>query len=71
LYRLDMPAQIVAAGLEEYLLKPAGVTVVEWVERWLRGFQISDLKSQIRFRHVHIESLGESERRIWYEDFGH
>jgi tRNA threonylcarbamoyladenosine biosynthesis protein TsaE len=33
LYRLDTPEQIVAAGLEEYL-KPAGVTVIEWVERW-------------------------------------
>jgi tRNA threonylcarbamoyladenosine biosynthesis protein TsaE len=33
LYRLDTPEQIVAAGLEEYL-KPAGVTVIEWAERW-------------------------------------
>src|SRR5690349_16406327 len=29
LYRLEMREQIVAAGLEEYLRNPAGVTVVE------------------------------------------
>lgn len=34
LYRLDTPAQILGAGLEEYLDRPAGVTVVEWAERW-------------------------------------
>ena len=33
LYRLDTPAQIVGAGLEEYL-RPGGVTVIEWAERW-------------------------------------
>src|SRR5664279_481247 len=33
LYRLDTREQIVAAGLEEYL-KPAGMTVIEWAERW-------------------------------------
>src|SRR5436309_16125904 len=34
LYRLDTPAQIMAAGLEEYL-QPSGVTVIEWAEKWL------------------------------------
>src|SRR5438093_10121895 len=33
LYRLDTPAQIMAAGLEEYL-QPAGVTVIEWAQKW-------------------------------------
>jgi len=33
LYRLDTREQILAAGLEEYL-KPEGVTVIEWAERW-------------------------------------
>ena len=33
LYRLDTREQIAAAGLEEYL-NPAGVTVIEWAERW-------------------------------------
>src|SRR5262245_33764914 len=34
LYRLDSPAQIRGAGLEEYLARSHGVVVVEWVERW-------------------------------------
>jgi tRNA threonylcarbamoyladenosine biosynthesis protein TsaE len=33
LYRLDTLGQIAAAGLEDYL-HTAGVTVVEWAERW-------------------------------------
>ncbi len=35
LYRLDGPTQIIAAGLEQFLVNPAGITVVEWIERWL------------------------------------
>src|SRR5262245_51880965 len=34
LYRLDTPEQIRRAGLEEYLWRPPGLTVVEWIERW-------------------------------------
>ena len=33
LYRLETPEQIRAAGLEEYL-RPDGVAVVEWAEKW-------------------------------------
>src|SRR5438552_3073938 len=33
LYRLDTVQQIHSAGLDEYL-QPAGVTVIEWAERW-------------------------------------
>ena len=33
LYRLETREQILAAGLAEYL-EPAGVTVIEWAERW-------------------------------------
>src|SRR5436190_5531213 len=34
LYRLDSPAQITGAGLEQYLNAEDGVMVIEWVERW-------------------------------------
>src|SRR6266851_3582802 len=37
-YRLDTPAQIVAAGLEEYL-QPDGVTVIEWADKWIGTVQ--------------------------------
>ena len=62
LYRLETREQISAAGLDEYL-KPAGVTVIEWAERW------SGLGGE-RFRRVQIDVLSETERRISYEDSG-
>jgi tRNA threonylcarbamoyladenosine biosynthesis protein TsaE len=69
LYRLDTREQIIAAGLEHYLVRPEGVTVVEWVERWLEGGDALPL-SPGRFRRVHIKTIGDSEREITYEDFG-
>jgi tRNA threonylcarbamoyladenosine biosynthesis protein TsaE len=38
LYRLETREQILTAGLEDYL-KPKGVTVVEWAERWFGEFR--------------------------------
>ena len=64
LYRLETPEQILSAGIEEYL-KPDGVSVVEWAER------IADCRLPIAdLKHVKIEILGESERKIIYDDFG-
>ena len=72
LYRLDTPKQIVAAGLEDYL-RPAGVTVIEWAEKWLGEGGVSWVSSRgssQKLRWVQIESLSETERRIVYEDLG-
>ena len=71
LYRLDTRDQIVGAGLEPYFYQPAGVTVIEWAERWFQNdssfqFQLPSA----RFRRVSIEVLSETDRRINYEDFG-
>lgn len=72
LYRLESRAQIVGAGLEEYL-SPAGVTVVEWAERWFEpdgpggGVPIRLLP---HFRRVNIVVESETQRRINYEDIG-
>jgi tRNA threonylcarbamoyladenosine biosynthesis protein TsaE len=71
LYRLETPAQIAAAGLEDYL-QPDGVTVIEWAERW---DEVRSPKPKVRglssiSRWVGIESLSETERRISYEDSG-
>ncbi len=86
LFRLETPAQVLAAGLEEYLLDPHGVTVVEWVERWLGPRESTFLPGAAaprpsppgstlenrppRYRQVLLESLGERARRICYEDSG-
>jgi len=83
LYRLDTVEQIVAAGLEEYL-RPAGVSVIEWADRWRGGSQTpksegrspkAEVQSQWtsipgRLRWVQIEGLSETERQITYEDIG-
>lgn len=67
LYRLSTPNEIIHAGLEEYF-KPDGVTVIEWAERWLRA--MSEQAAVFPRRDVRIETLGENERRILYEDLG-
>ena len=76
LYRLDTPSQVSSAGLDDYLLAPRGVTVVEWIDRWFGpagppGWTpvTDESKSMSRYRHVRIELSGETERQITYEDF--
>jgi len=63
LYRLADAEQIVAAGLEGYLTRPEGVTVVEWIERW-------QPPTARDYRAVRISLRGEAEREIQYEDSG-
>ena len=64
LYRLETPEQIHSAGLEEYL-QPDGVSVIEWADR-----MTNDEWRMTNLRTVRIEVLGETERRIVYEDAG-
>ena len=66
LYRLNNPNEVMSAGLEDYLVNPDGVTVVEWIERWLPEVQ----RREDAVRLVQIETLGETERRITYENPG-
>lgn len=65
LYRLDLPEQIIAAGLEEYF-HPDGVTIIEWAERWPEA----PARFQSQYRRVRIETLNDTDRRITYEDIG-
>lgn len=76
LYRLADRDQIFSAGLEEYLDRPEGVAVVEWIERWL-GIEPSTWKVQPStslppggLRIVKLEVINETRRRIAYEDAG-
>ncbi|HEX3857575.1 MAG TPA: tRNA (adenosine(37)-N6)-threonylcarbamoyltransferase complex ATPase subunit type 1 TsaE [Verrucomicrobiae bacterium] len=63
LYRLETQAQILSAGIAEFL-SPDGVAVIEWAERiYDLRFTIYDLKK------AQIEIVGESERKIIYDDF--
>ncbi len=81
LYRLPTREKVFQAGLEEYLT-PAGVTVIEWAERWFGDLRTSLQEAAtsgrnypltlrpICLRWVVIQALGENERCISYEDFG-
>jgi tRNA threonylcarbamoyladenosine biosynthesis protein TsaE len=69
LYRLASRADIIAAGLEPYLVKPAGVAVVEWIERWLQEEPWPPAPG-VKLRRVEIKTPGENDREIVYEDFG-
>ena len=67
LYRLETAAQILSAGLEEFL-SPDGVAVIEWAERLEDGrWKMEDGKMFVR---VKIEIVSETERKIIYDDFG-
>ena len=66
LYRLETPAHIRSAGLEDFL-QPEGVTVIEWAERLeAGGWKTEDG----RIKRVKIEITGDLERRIEYDDPG-
>ncbi|HEV7925517.1 MAG TPA: tRNA (adenosine(37)-N6)-threonylcarbamoyltransferase complex ATPase subunit type 1 TsaE [Verrucomicrobiae bacterium] len=69
LYRLASRDDIIAAGLEPYLVRPSGVAVVEWIERWLEDGIWQALRG-VRFRRVEIKTTGETVREIVHEDFG-
>ncbi|HMJ90532.1 MAG TPA: tRNA (adenosine(37)-N6)-threonylcarbamoyltransferase complex ATPase subunit type 1 TsaE [Candidatus Acidoferrum sp.] len=73
LYRLNSPDDVASAGLEEYLVSPGGVAVVEWIERWLGehgALNIEHRTSNEVTRLARIETISETERRITYEDSG-
>ena len=70
LYRLNNADEVAGAGLEEYLLNPDGVAVVEWIERWRPEVQSPEFKVQGLVRLVQIETLSETERQFTYEDSG-
>jgi len=69
LYRLETRGDIITAGLEPYLFKPAGVAVVEWIERWLEGGPWPPAPGT-KLRRVEIKTADETDREIFYEDFG-
>jgi tRNA threonylcarbamoyladenosine biosynthesis protein TsaE len=63
LYRLETPAQILSAGLEEFF-PPDGVAVIEWAER------LPPALRPAACLHAQIEILDETDRKIIYDDFG-
>ena len=71
LYRLETPAQIHSAGVDEYL-QPDGVAVIEWAERIFKPETRNAKResSNLLLRFVTIEVVDDTTRRITYEDSG-
>jgi tRNA threonylcarbamoyladenosine biosynthesis protein TsaE len=74
LYRLETPAQVLTAGLEDFFY-PDGVTVVEWADRWF-GTRPPSVKLAVArlpdfLRWVDLKVMAETERQISYEDLSH
>ena len=70
LYRLETTAQILSAGIGEYL-SPDGVAVIEWAERIANEeFRMKNEETKPGMIFVRIEILSESERKIVYDDVG-
>src|SRR5450432_1472809 len=67
LYRLETPAQILSAGIGEFL-SPDGVSVIEWAER-LKA-ESGKRKTKNKMVEVKIEILSETQRKIIYDDSG-
>ena len=62
-YRLETHEQIVSAGLDDYILSPVGITIVEWIDRW-QG------QKPMHFQRFELETIDENSRRIIYENPG-
>lgn len=75
LYRLETPEAVARTGMEDYLIQPEAVVIVEWIDRWtgsLAGDDWSDKWSLFGgpARLVLLETVSETERRIRHETAG-
>jgi tRNA threonylcarbamoyladenosine biosynthesis protein TsaE len=70
LYRLNSADEVRGAGLEEYLTRPDGVAVVEWIERWCGDASATDGTGSGTLRRIHLSTLGENVRQIGYDNAG-
>ncbi len=69
LFRLETRGQFLAAGLEEFL-QPDGVAVIEWAEKMEAKAESGTRKADPKWISVRIEIVGETERKIVYDDPG-
>lgn len=70
LYRLNGTADLESAGVLPLLETPPGVTVAEWVERWLETLPGQRPPRGLRLRLARIETPTPDSRLIQYEDVG-
>jgi len=63
LYRLETPAAIESAGLDDYFRQSEGITLIEWFER-LEAAGLDAIANEI----VSFEVAGEDERKITFDE---
>lgn len=68
LYRLRSAIEVAGAGLEEYLIRPEGVSVVEWIDRWAEPGATS-IPGQ-RLHRLSFRTLSPDEREILHDPPG-
>lgn len=61
LYRLEGQSALHEAGLEEYLIRPPGVSAVEWIGRWTPPPGSETLWS------IHLTAVDETTREITHD----
>jgi tRNA threonylcarbamoyladenosine biosynthesis protein TsaE len=66
LYRLETPAQIYSAGVEEFLA-PDGVAVIEWAQRLPAELRVFPPGGPVRLVQVTIQITGETTRQITHD----
>jgi len=66
LYRLNSAADVRGAGLEDYLIHPGGVSVVEWMERWSQNDEGRGAIPKTEWR-IHLEVVDETTREITHD----
>lgn len=65
LYRLNSADDVRQAGLEEYLIAPDGVSVVEWMERWTGDGRTDWVARGVGW--LRFEIIDENTRAITYD----
>ena len=70
LYRLNTAEEIRGAGLEDYVTRPDGVSVVEWIERWCGESQATEGAGPGTLRRIYLHTVDEQTREIAYDCAG-
>ncbi len=70
LYRLNSAEEVRSAGLEDYVIQPDGVSVVEWIERWCGDAQATEGSGPGSLRRIYLNTVDEQVREIAYDNAG-
>ncbi len=70
LYRLRSAEDVREAGLEEYLTRPDGVALVEWIERWCGDAGATEGSKPGTLRRIYLRCLDANTRELAHDCAG-